>query len=49
MEQDTNDDKAVADLLAQKNSTDGKRQDVQVDKRNRDYAMVCISNSANGS
>ncbi len=35
MEQDTNYDEAVADLLAQKNSTDGKREDVQVDERNR--------------
>src|SRR2546425_208596 len=48
MDQDANDDEAVADLLAQKNSTDGKRQDVQVDQRNRNNEMVGIRDRANG-
>ena len=48
MEQDANDDEAVADLLAQKNSTDGEREDVQVDERNRDNEMVGIRDRADG-
>src|SRR6266849_2497699 len=49
MEQDTNYDEAVADLLAQKNSADGKREDVEVDKRNRNNEMVGIRDSANST
>ena len=49
VEQDTNDDKAVADRLAQKNSTDGKGEDVQVDERNRNNNVVGIRDRANGT
>ena len=49
MEQDTNYDEAVADLLAKKNSTDGKREDVQVHERNRNNEMVGIGDRANGT
>jgi hypothetical protein len=48
MEQNANDDEAVADLLAQKNSTDGEREDVQVDERNRNNEMVGIPDCTNG-
>jgi len=48
MEQDANDDEAVADLLAQKNSADGKWENVQVDERNRNNEMVGIRDRANG-
>jgi hypothetical protein len=40
MEQDANDDKAVGDLLAQENSTDGDAKDAQVDERNRNNEVV---------
>ena len=49
MEQDANGDEAVADLLAQENSTDGKREDVQVDERKRNNEMVRIRDRADGS
>ena len=46
MEQDANDDQAVADFPAQKNCPNGKGQDVKVDKRNRNDVMVCIGDCA---
>src|SRR5882762_2540163 len=48
VEQDTDDDKAVADLVSQKNSTHGKREDVQVNERNRHNEVVGIRDRANG-
>ena len=49
MEQDTNADEAIADRLAQENSTDGKGEDVQVDERNRNNNVVGIRDRANGA
>jgi hypothetical protein len=49
MEQDTNDNEAIADRLAQENSTDGKGEDVQVDERNRNNNVVGIRDRANGT
>jgi hypothetical protein len=42
MDEDTNRDEAIADLPAQKHRAYAKREDVEVEKRNRDDAMVCI-------
>jgi hypothetical protein len=48
MEQDTNDDEAVTDLLAQKNGTDRKGENVQIYEGNRNNKMVGIRDSTNG-
>src|SRR5579859_164388 len=47
MEQDTDRDEAIADFPAQENCTDGKREDVEVEKRNRNNEVVRIRYSAN--
>jgi hypothetical protein len=48
MEQDTNDDKAVADFLTQENRAENKREQIEVDKRNRNNEVVGIRDCANG-
>jgi len=49
MKQNTNDDKAVADLPAQKDRADGDGKDVQVDEGNRNDEVVCVRDRAKGS
>ena len=46
VEQDANCDEAVTNFLAQENRSDGKREKVEVDKRNRDNEMVCVRDRA---
>src|SRR4029077_12121432 len=46
MEQDTNRDEAIADFPAQENRADTKRENVEVNKRNRNNEMVCIRDRA---
>ena len=46
MEQDTNHDEAIVDFPAQENRADTKRENVEVNKRNRNNEMVCISDRA---
>ena len=49
MEQNTEDNKAVADFLSQKNGTDYKREDVQVNERNRNNDVIGIRDRADGT
>jgi hypothetical protein len=46
MEQDANRDEAITNLPAQENRSDGKREKVEVNKRNRDNEMVCVRDRA---
>src|SRR4029077_7522121 len=46
VEQDANRDEAVTNFLAQENRSDGKREKVEVDERNRDNEMVCVRDRA---
>jgi len=48
MEQDTSGDEGVANSPTQENRAEAKGEYVEVDKRNRDDAMVCIRDRANG-
>ena len=47
MEQDTNHDEAIAGFPAQEYRANGKREYVEVDKRNRNNEMICIRDRAN--
>jgi len=47
VEQDTRHDKAVTNFLAQENRANGKRQGVEVYKRERNNEMVCICDHGN--
>ena len=47
MEQNASYDEGVADLLAQENSTDDKRQSIEVNERERNNEMIRISDPGN--
>jgi len=47
MEQDTHGDEAVADFPAEENRAYGKREDIEVDKRDRNNDMICICYGSN--
>jgi len=49
VEQDTNHNEAVANVLTQEDGTDTERKDVEINERNRDNAMVRICDGGNGS
>ena len=46
MEQDASRDEAITNFLAQENRSDGKRENVEVDQRNRNNEMVCVRDGA---
>ena len=47
MKQDTSGDEAVADFPAEENRAYGKREDIEVDKRDRNNDMICICYGGN--
>jgi len=49
VEQNTNGDEAIAEFPLQEDRANAKREDVEVDKRNRENEMVRIRDRANRS
>ena len=47
MQQDAEQDQAIADFLAEKNCADAKRKNVKIGKRNGDNEMICIGHRSN--